>query len=428
MAGRPVAPNAMVWRPVAPSAQAGLGGASRRRRVRLQPQARASPGPSSSAEALQPEARPLTQAWAPKWRKLLTAQGSAPTDFTEFDRTVRGMLNRISTENARRLLPLEPSLRGGELRAGGDCPQWWATRFAALMLNSYLQVIHTNRFARGLAVRSADNVLPEYLDAIAPLLSQSPRLVTALMAWFASQLEWHDLCWPTTRLLLLAAREERDREALPAHSLGRLPAELLRGRVLSFLSPPSLPAVAGLLNGSAFSGDLSPVLEAAGTDIIIGTAPPSPTASENETIEDKKDIVAVLVHLIMFSPLAIWPRLSAFGFSLAETSLGHLDGHQEVQQQIYLAASVIAALAQRMEVKASIASLEEIHRHYVEELGPLSRLVCLLEEVTEGQRQSATLSTFVDCRTQVAIEHVRRVQESFQHHIEGPANAAALLA
>ena len=29
------------------------------------------------------------------------------------------------------------------------------------MLNHYIQVIHTNRCARGLAMRSADNVLPE---------------------------------------------------------------------------------------------------------------------------------------------------------------------------------------------------------------------------------------------------------------------------
>lgn len=31
----------------------------------------------------------------------------------------------------------------------------------ALMLNHYIQVIHTSRCARGLAMRSADNVLPD---------------------------------------------------------------------------------------------------------------------------------------------------------------------------------------------------------------------------------------------------------------------------
>lgn len=45
-------------------------------------------------------------------------------------------LNRISTENARFLLPLDPSLRAAE---AGDCPPWWAARCAVLMLNHYIQ-------------------------------------------------------------------------------------------------------------------------------------------------------------------------------------------------------------------------------------------------------------------------------------------------
>jgi len=372
-----------------------LGSAGRRRRVRVE-------------AAQQPEARAVTEAWAPKWQKLLKGVGEAPSDFTEFDRTVRSMLNRISTENACRLLPLEPSMRGGSvLTAGGDCPRWWATRFAGLMLSSYLQVIHTNRFARGLAVRSADNVLPEYLDAVAPLLAQSPRLVTALMAWFARQLDWHDLCWPTTRLLLLAAREERDRDTLPTYSLGRLPAEVLRGRILTFLRPPPLPAVA---RPSCFgSGQTtSERLVISGED-----------DKEAKSKEEKKDVVAVLVHLIMFSPATIWPKLSAFGFSLVEAFLDNLESYQEVQVQIYLAASVLAAIAQRMEAKANNSNDEELRRHCVEDLGPLSRLVSLLRDVTEARRRSSTLKPFVDCRTQVAVEHVRRVQESFQRQLDG---------
>lgn len=38
----------------------------------------------------------------------------------------------------------------------------------ALMLNHYIQVIHTNRCARGLAMRSADNVLPEAWAGMGP--------------------------------------------------------------------------------------------------------------------------------------------------------------------------------------------------------------------------------------------------------------------
>jgi len=175
---------------------------------------------------------------------LASAGGSGPPrSYDEFDHTVRGMLNRISAENACRLLPLDPSLRtlseSGDPRE--DSPPWWAARFAALMLVSYLQVIHTNRCARGLAMRSADNVLPAYLDAVAPLLARSPRLVDALTAWFARLLKLQDLSWPTSRLVLLASHEQRERASLPASSLGRLPAELLKGRILRFLTPPVLP-------------------------------------------------------------------------------------------------------------------------------------------------------------------------------------------
>jgi hypothetical protein len=284
------------------------------------------------------------------------------------------------------------------------------------MLSSYLQVIHTNRFARGLAVRSADNVLPEYLDAVAPLLAQSPRLVTALMAWFARQLDWYDLCWPTARLLLLAACEERDRDTLPPHSLGRLPAEILRGRILTFLRPPPLPAVARLGSNGPFR-DLSPsCFGSAGIEAAKERLAGDDEATKSR--EDKKDVVAVLVHLIMFSPLTIWPQLSAFGFSLVETFLDNLEPCRETQVQIYLAASVLAAIAQRMEAGSS--NHEELRRHCVEDLGPLSRLVSVLRDVTEARRRSSTLPPFVDCRTQVALEHVRRVQESFQRQLEGP--------
>lgn len=69
----------------------------------------------------------------------------------------------------------------------------------------------------------------EYLDAVAPLLARSPRLVLALVAWMARLLKWYDLCWPTTRLVLLAAREPREKTQLPGHSLGRLPAEVIKG-------------------------------------------------------------------------------------------------------------------------------------------------------------------------------------------------------
>lgn len=371
----------------------------RRRRVRYEI-AREARAVTQEEEGLQQR-----EAWVPKWRKLVKDARDAPADFTEFDRTVRAMLNRISTENARRLLPLDPSLWGSEKSVGGDCPRWWATRFASLMLRSYLQVIHTNRFARGLAVRSADNVLPEYLDAVAPLLSQSPRLVTALMAWFAKQLDWHEYSWPTTRLVLLAAREERNRDMLPSHSLGRLPSEVLSGRILAFLRPPQLSAAATIEGDNLFCGS--------SLSNLIQEASPETSSDVDAKVEEdrKKDVVAVLVHVIVFAPLALWPRLSAFAFSLVEACLGTLGCYEEVHLQTYVAASVLAAIAQRIESKISMSNNEEMRRHCLEDLGPLSRLASTLQGVTS---KSSMAARFIESRMVVALEHVRRVEEALQ--------------
>jgi len=350
--------------------------------------------------------------WAPKWRRLLlsaggpNSQGSTsssdaepPQDFTEFDRTVRGMLNRISTENAPRLLPLDPGLRG----AGGDCPPWWAARFAALMLNSYLQVIHTNRGARGLATRSPDNVLPEYLDAVGPLLAQSPRLMEALLAWLARLLHFCDMCWPTVRLLLLAAKEPRERAALPAHSLGRLPPELIRGRILGYLAPPTVPAQAASATGLNVPGAWS--ME-----------------------EDEKDVIAVLVHLVMFVPVKTWPRISAFAFALADLALTGAAGSGE--GPVYLAASILVTIAQRLDGRIPDAAVEaaraaagagsDLLAQYpprpvlMRDLRPLVSLAARLSEAVVGGSSGAGasgLSKFVYSRVKTALEMVRRVQD-----------------
>lgn len=233
---------------------------------------------------------------------------------------------------------------------------------------------------------------------MAPLLVQSPRLVTALTAWFATQLDWHDLYWPTTRLLLLAAREERDRGALPAHSLGRLPAEVVGGRILSFLRPPR-------------------ILQEAAAEASLRVSPECP----NDTEEAKKDIIAVLVHLIVFSPHAVWPQLSAFAFSLVEAALGGLDHEiQERQMHMLLAASVLTAIAQRMEAKIGVVEEKDLRQHRLQDMGPLIRFTAILKSIVEEHCHSSTLSSFLDCRIKVAIEHVRRVQESFQCFLEGP--------
>lgn len=334
--------------------------------------------------------KPSPSRWEPKWRRLLTSERAVPRDLEHFDRTVRGMLNRISRENAFRILPLDPGLLG-------EAPAWCHARFAALMLNSYLQVIHTSRHARGLATRSSDNVLPGYLDAVAPLLSSSPQLVTALSAWLARLLRWHDLCWPCTRLLLLAAREKRERDALPGHSLGRLPSDLIRGRILGFLLPPRAPAVQGLVG------------EAVAPNLQHGEG-------------EDRDVVALLAHFIMFSPLAVWPRVSAFGFALVEAVLLNLDSCRE--WEVYTAASVLATLAQRVEAGLGAAGSPEFARLCRGDVKLIRRLADRLRESCGGEESSdargvPAVSLFVSCRVEAALEKTSRVQAL--HSVEPPA-------
>lgn len=252
-------------------------------------------------------------------------------------------------------------------------------------------------------MRSADNVLPEYLDAVGPLLTKSPRLVEALLAWLARLLRFRELCWPTARLLLLAAREPRERAALPGHSLGRLPPELVRGRILGFLAPPMLPA----------------------------QTPPSTSCSlpgwcVEEDQNKQKDVIAVLAHFIMFAPPTTWPRLSAVAFFLAELALTGPEAFEE--DRVYLAASIIVTIANRLDSKIPDAAVEgaramvgsghELLTQYphrsvlLQDLHPLVRLAARLSSVNEaGTRKASDLSKFVHSRVKTALEVVRRVQE-----------------
>jgi hypothetical protein len=302
------------------------------------------------------------------------------------------MLNRISTENAFRILPLDPGLLAG-------APAWCHARIAALMLSSYMRVIHTNRHARGLAMRSSDNVLPGYLDAMAPLFSSSPQLVTALLAWLARLLRWHDSCWPRTRLLLLAAGEKRERDTLPGYSLGRLPADLIRGRILGFLLPPRARAIQGLADET-----VARILQ----------------HGEGED----RDVVAVLAHFIMFSPPTIWPRVSAFGFALVEAVLLNFDSCQE--REVYTATSVLATLAQRLEAGLGTASSPEFSQLCRKDVRLIRRLADRLRESCGGEEsgnvhRAPAMSLFVSCRVQVALDNTSRVQAKALHLVESVA-------
>ncbi|CAE8677705.1 unnamed protein product, partial [Polarella glacialis] len=270
-----------------------------------------------------------------------------------------------------------------------DCPPWWAARCAALMLNHYLQVIHTSRCARGLAMGSFDNVLPEYLEAVAPLLARSPQLVKALVAWVARLLNWHDLCWPTARLLHLAAREPRERSALPAYSLGRLPPELVKGRILTFLVPPTMSA------------------SVSAQDVGV----PAALCTCWSDSDGKKDVVAVLAHLLLFTPEAAWPRLASCALAMAEAALKGPSGREE--DKIYLAAAVVVSMAQRLdksltgwmpnpdvpvEQAYNVPPVPVLASTLRQDLSCLLRLEDLLAETADEARRNSKLSAFVDSR------------------------------
>lgn len=332
--------------------------------------------------------------WAPKWRRLLSVE--QPADFVDFDRTVRGMLNRISTVNAARILPLEPGLRmvpGCDL--GGDCPPWWAARFSALMLNSYLEVIHTNRAARGIAKRSADNVLPEYVDAVAPLLQRSPRLVASLMAWLARALRWEELTWPTARLLWLAAKDPRAvaedaGSHAPAHALCRLPPELVRGRILSFLRPTPIPAVEDMLNQGMCAAALAHCDDDAGF----------------------MDATAVLAHVVAFTPASLWPGMLAFSLELAQVSVSSTTANVSFptgESKIFLAATLLVTVAHRLDSERAAERDQDSSFQHAVVLNILARLADQLSE--RFQAMQISISSFVASRVHVALDHFRRMNQ-----------------
>merc|ERR1719487_2404739 len=117
-----------------------------------------------------------------------------------------------------------------------DCPDWWAVRFGGLMLSSYLQVVHTNRSARSVVERSEDNVLPCYIEAMAPLLVKSPKLLDSVLGWLSKILCHQDLFWPVARVLHIGTRghpglSEQHKQEPEGGLLGRLPPEMITHRI-----------------------------------------------------------------------------------------------------------------------------------------------------------------------------------------------------
>eukprot|EP00927_Polykrikos_kofoidii_P056667 TRINITY_DN50752_c0_g1_i1.p1 TRINITY_DN50752_c0_g1~~TRINITY_DN50752_c0_g1_i1.p1 ORF type:complete len:401 (-),score=50.16 TRINITY_DN50752_c0_g1_i1:91-1293(-) len=297
--------------------------------------------------------------WAPKWRRLLEGThdisgsgcASAPSDFVNCDRLMRGMLNRISTENASILLPLDLDIRhdstgSTDVAHSSDWPDWFVGRLAAHMVNFYLYVVRTNRCARAISLYGSDNVLAEYLKAVGPIFSRKPRALVAIVGLAGHLLGWPELCWPTTRLLLLASRNDRDRMSLPGHSLGRLPPDIIRGRILRFIAPPGVPSVSHALGPKSLGIEREDQLSLEALCIVCQCG------------ERQKDVVNVLAHLVHFAPASVWPWLSSAVFALVEAAL--MDAEvQENDVQVYIVATLLVAIVKREEKDRGVLAEDE---------------------------------------------------------------------
>jgi hypothetical protein len=127
-----------------------------------------------------------------------------------------------------------------------------------------------------------------------------------------------------------------------------------------------------------------------------------------------RDVVALLAHLIMFSPRVVWPRVAAFGFSLVEAVLLNLEKCEE--REVYMAASVLATLSQRLEAGMSTTGFPEFQQSCQRDVRLIQRLADRLQQCWDGEGDGEDaprippISAFVNCRVQVALERSSRVQ------------------
>jgi len=137
--------------------------------------------------------------------------------------------------------------------------------------------------------------------------------------------------------------------------------------------------------------------------------------------DGKKDVVAVLAHLLLFAPVAAFPRLSASALAMAEAALQD----SCCEEKVYQAAAVLVSVAQRLEKSlngpplrqsseadavgadceppAMHMALTDLHQ----ELDCLLRIEGLL--TAAAARRTVKLSAFVESRVIAASDYVRRV-------------------
>jgi len=143
--------------------------------------------------------------------------------------------------------------------------------------------------------------------------------------------------------------------------------------------------------------------------------------SKTNPPQKSQDVVAVLAHLLLFTPAVAFPRLSACALAMAEAAL-----RQPGEEKIYLAAAVVVSVSQRLQKymvgNSPLLKAEEEHlaqlalqlQHVQQDLECVTHLERDLSLAAANARDQGNLSFFVYSRVLAASEHVNRAKEQYK--------------
>ena len=143
--------------------------------------------------------------------------------------------------------------------------------------------------------------------------------------------------------------------------------------------------------------------------------------SKTNPPQKSQDVVAVLAHLLLFTPAVAFPRLSACALAMTEAAL-----RQPGEEKIYLAAAVVVSVSQRLQKymvgNSPLLKAEEEHlaqlalqlQHVQQDLECVTHLERDLSLAAANARDQGNLSFFVYSRVLAASEHVNRAKEQYK--------------
>lgn len=142
------------------------------------------------------------------------------------------------------------------------------------------------------------------------------------------------------------------------------------------------------------------------------------------SISPGQDVVAVLAHLLLFTPAVAFPRLSACALAMAEAALQQTQG----EDKIYLAAAVVVSVSQRLQkcvggpwlrCSEGMAQMALPQLHQVkQDLECVTHLEHDLSLAATNARNAGQLSFFVYSRVLAASEHVNRAKEQYKRLVQ----------